>query len=142
MVRKRKLSHDGKTEIKQNKGLDSAEDKASTKRQKDSLGASGSKWEKKDAEWIEKFTAYLILFVISLLAVSHILPYGVPFALVFLYLLLRDRKILTQVDYSLLCIFIALFISLLSSFSLFIILDVSIDRTGGGHFGNCKSGNE
>ena len=38
---------------------------------------------KKDAEWIEKFTAYLILFVISLLAVSHILPYGVPFALVF-----------------------------------------------------------
>lgn len=110
MVRKRKLSHDGKTEIKQNKDLDSAEDKASTKRQKDSLGASGSKWGKKDAEWIEKFTAYLILFVISLLAVSHILPYGVPFALVFLYLLLRDRKILTQVDYSLLCIFIALFI--------------------------------
>ncbi|RHV14071.1 citrate transporter [Clostridium sp. OM05-9] len=110
MVRKRKLSHDGKTEIKQNKGLDSVEDKASTKRQKDSLSASGSKWEKKDAEWIEKFTAYLILFVISLLAVSHILPYGVPFALVFLYLLLRDRKILTQVDYSLLCIFIALFI--------------------------------
>ena len=109
IVRKRKLSHDGKTEIKQNKGLDSAEDKASTKRQKDPLGASGSKWEKKDAEWIEKFTAYLILFVISLLAVSHILPYGVPFALVILYLL-RDRKILTQVDYSLLCIFIALFI--------------------------------
>lgn len=110
MVRKRKLSHDGKTEIKQNKGLDSDEDKASTKRQKDPLGASGSKWGKKDAEWIEKFTSYLILFVISLLAVSHILPYGVPFALVFLYLLLRDRKILTQVDYSLLCIFIALFI--------------------------------
>ena len=110
MVRKRKISHDGKTEIKQNKGLDSAEGKASTKRQKDPLGASGSKWGKKDAEWIEKLTAYLILFVISLLAVSHILPYGVPFALVFLYLLLRDRKILTQVDYSLLCIFIALFI--------------------------------
>ena len=110
IVRKRKLSHDEKTEIKQNKGLDSAEDKALTKRQKDPLGASGSKCEKKDAEWIEKFTAYIILFVISLLAVSHILPYGVPFALVFLYLLLRDRKILTQVDYSLLCIFIALFI--------------------------------
>ena len=110
MVRKRKLSHEEKTEIKQNKGLDSAEDKASTKRQKDPLGASGSKWGKKDAEWIEKFTAYIILFVISLLAVSHILPYGVPFALVFLYLLLRDRKILTQVDYSVLCIFIALFI--------------------------------
>lgn len=110
MVRKRKLSHDEKTEIKQNKGLDSAGDKASTKRQKDPLGASGSKWGKKDAEWIEKFTAYIILFAISLLAVSHILPYGVPFALVFLYLLLRDRKILTQVDYSLLCIFIALFI--------------------------------
>ena len=110
MVRKRKLSHEEKTEIKQNKGLDSAEDKASTKRQKDPLGASGLKWGKKDAEWIEKFTAYIILFVISLLAVSHILPYGVPFALVFLYLLLRDRKILTQVDYSLLCIFIALFI--------------------------------
>lgn len=110
MVRKRKLSHDEKTEIKQNKGVDSAEDKASTKRQKDPLGASGSKWGKKDAEWIEKFTAYIILFAISLLAVSHILPYGVPFALVFLYLLLRDRKILTQVDYSLLCIFIALFI--------------------------------
>lgn len=110
MVRKRKISHDGKTEIEQNKGLDSAEDKASTERQKDPLGGAGSKWRKKDVEWIEKFTAYLILFVISLLAVSHILPYGVPFALVFFYLLLRDRKILTQVDYSLLCIFIALFI--------------------------------
>lgn len=43
---KRKLSHDGKTEIKQNKGLDSAEDKASTKRQKDPLGASGSNGRK------------------------------------------------------------------------------------------------
>lgn len=110
MVRKRKLSHDEKTEIKQNKGLDSAEDKASMGIQKDLLDASGSKWGKRDVEWIEKFTAYLILFIISLLAVSHILPYGVPFALVVLYLLLRDRKILTQVDYSLLCIFIALFI--------------------------------
>lgn len=109
-VRKRKLSHDGKIEIKQNKGLDGAEDKASMGIQKDLLDASGSKWGKRDVEWIEKFTAYLILFIISLLAVSHILPYGVPFALVVLYLLLRDRKILTQVDYSLLCIFIALFI--------------------------------
>lgn len=60
---KRKLSHDGKTEIKQNKGLDSAEDKASTKRQKDPLGASGSKWEKKDAEWIENLQH--ILFCLS-----------------------------------------------------------------------------
>ena len=110
MVRKRKLSHEEKTEIKQNKGLDGAEDKASMGIQKDLLDASGSKWGKRDVEWIEKFTAYLILFIISLLAVSHILPYGVPFALVVLYLLLRDRKILTQVDYSLLCIFIVLFI--------------------------------
>ena len=110
MVRKRKLSHDGKPEMEKNKGLESRKDESIQKRQTSLSDASDSKLVHEKPERVEKLIVYLILFVISLLAVSHILPYSVPFALVVLYLLLRDRKILTQVDYSLLCIFIALFI--------------------------------
>ena len=58
----------------------------------------------------EYLIAYLLLFGISLLCVAHLLPYGVPFFLVLLYTLLRNRRLLMQVDYSLLFTFAALFI--------------------------------
>ena len=58
----------------------------------------------------EYLIAYLLLFGISLLCVAHLLPYGVLFFLVLLYTLLRNRRLLMQVDYSLLFTFAALFI--------------------------------
>lgn len=58
----------------------------------------------------EYLIAYLLLFGISLLCVAHLLPYGVPFFLVLLYTLLRNRRLLMQVDYSLLFTFATLFI--------------------------------
>lgn len=58
----------------------------------------------------EYLIAYFIFFAISLLSVGHILSFIVPFVLVLTYSLLRNRKVLKQVDYSLLGTFIALFI--------------------------------
>lgn len=58
----------------------------------------------------EKLVVYLILFVVSLLAVAHILPFEIPMVLVLLYTMIRDRDVLRRVDYSLLATFLALFI--------------------------------
>ena len=58
----------------------------------------------------EYLIAYLILFLLSLTAVAHILPYPLLFAAVLLYVLLRNRTLLGDVDYSLLGTFAALFI--------------------------------
>lgn len=58
----------------------------------------------------ERMIAYSVLAVISLLAVGHIIPYWVAFVLVLAYTLCRDRKVLSQVDYALLCTFAALFV--------------------------------
>ena len=110
IVRKGKVDYDGKTEVKKNKDLESKADEALPKRKTFMSEISDSKGIQDKSGWVEKLVVYISLFAVSLLAVSHILPYGVPFILVLLYLILRDRKILTQVDYSLLCIFIALFI--------------------------------
>lgn len=58
----------------------------------------------------ERMIAYGVLAVLSLLAVGHIIPYWVAFVLVLAYTLCRDRKVLSQVDYALLCTFAALFV--------------------------------
>lgn len=58
----------------------------------------------------EYFIVYTVLFFICLLSVAHKISYPVPFALVLVYALLRNRKVLAQVDYSLLATFTALFI--------------------------------
>lgn len=58
----------------------------------------------------ERMIAYSVLAVISLLAVGHIIPYWAAFASVLAYTLCRDRKVLSQVDYALLCTFAALFV--------------------------------
>lgn len=58
----------------------------------------------------ERMIAYSVLAVTSLLAVGHIIPYWAAFASVLAYTLCRDRKVLSQVDYALLCTFAALFV--------------------------------
>lgn len=53
---------------------------------------------------------YLLLFILSLLTVARVLPYGVPLVIVLLALLLFDRKILGKIDYSLLLTFVGFFV--------------------------------
>ncbi|MFR6590993.1 MAG: hypothetical protein ACLURV_13840 [Gallintestinimicrobium sp.] len=50
------------------------------------------------------------LFFLCLLAVLHVLPYPAVFVLVLLGALIADKKVLAQVDYSLLATFLAFFI--------------------------------
>lgn len=59
---------------------------------------------------IRSLVIYLLLFVLSLLAVAHILPFWIPMLLVLIYTGIRDRDVLGRVDYSLLGTFLALFI--------------------------------
>ncbi len=66
--------------------------------------------EKRGSGGAERMIAYGVLAVISLLAVGHIIPYWATFAFVLAYTLCRDRKVLSQVDYALLCTFAALFV--------------------------------
>ena len=53
---------------------------------------------------------YLLLFIVALLVVLRVLPYGVMFFLTLILVLLSDRKTLLKVDYSLLFTFIGFFI--------------------------------
>lgn len=53
---------------------------------------------------------YIVLFFFCLLAVLHMLPYPAVFILVLLGALIADKKVLAQVDYSLLATFLAFFI--------------------------------
>ncbi len=55
-------------------------------------------------------TLYMILFLLSILVVAHIVPYQVVLAIVILAVFLRDRKVLLQVDYSLLLTFVGFFV--------------------------------
>ena len=53
---------------------------------------------------------YIVLFFFCLLAVLHVLPYPAVFVLVLLGAWIADKKVLAQVDYSLLATFLAFFI--------------------------------
>ena len=53
---------------------------------------------------------YIVLFFFCLLAVLHVLPYPAVFVLVLFGALIADKKVLAQVDYSLLATFLAFFI--------------------------------
>jgi Na+/H+ antiporter NhaD/arsenite permease-like protein len=57
-----------------------------------------------------KLLMYMLLFIVSLLAVLRIIHYSVAFAIVFLCLLVFDRETMKQVDYSLLVTFVGFFI--------------------------------
>lgn len=53
---------------------------------------------------------YLILFVICLLTVAHIIPYGVALLTVLCVVFFLDKKVLLKVDYSLLLTFVGFFV--------------------------------
>ena len=59
---------------------------------------------------VRRLLMHLALFLVCLLAVAHVLHYAVPLALVLLLMLVTDRKVLKQVDYSLLGTFVGFFV--------------------------------
>ena len=52
----------------------------------------------------------VILFIVCLLVVVRVLPYGIAFAIVLICTLCADRTTLRDVDYSLLLTFVAFFV--------------------------------
>lgn len=58
----------------------------------------------------KRITEYSILFVLCLLSVVRVLPYMLIFVIVAAAAVISDRKVLAQVDYSLILTFTALFI--------------------------------
>lgn len=69
------------------------------------IGSVGSMQKNK-----EILIVYLALFMVMLLVVGRIVPYQAAFIMVLLYTAIRQRKLLREVDYSLLGTFAALFI--------------------------------
>lgn len=59
---------------------------------------------------MSKAVIYLILFLVCILCVAHIIPYGICMAAVVVSVLIFDRQVLKKVDYSLLLTFIGFFI--------------------------------
>lgn len=58
----------------------------------------------------KQIIVYLLLFGVCLFTVAHLIPYGVMFTIVVLIILWMDRKILLEVDYSLLLTFVGFFV--------------------------------
>lgn len=57
-----------------------------------------------------KLVSYLMLFVLFLLVVARLVPYGIGISVVVLFVLVFDRAIFLKVDYSLIFTFVFLFI--------------------------------
>lgn len=53
---------------------------------------------------------YLILFVVSLLTVARVLPYGISLGIAIVTMLLFDRELFRKIDYSLLLTFVGFFV--------------------------------
>ena len=58
----------------------------------------------------KEIIVYAVLFLLSLLAVAHIVPYQLVLAVVVIVVFLLDKKVLLTVDYSLLLTFVGFFI--------------------------------
>lgn len=58
----------------------------------------------------KKLVVYGALFVVCLLTVAHILPYGITLIIVLVAVILLDKSVLGKVDYALLLIFVGFFI--------------------------------
>lgn len=79
------------------------------------LGFSGQRLEiafpeRQKITSVKSFTCFCVLFVLCLLCVFRVLPYGVLLAIVCGALLAVDRRIFRQVDYGLLITFVCFFI--------------------------------
>lgn len=58
----------------------------------------------------KQLAVYGVLFLLSLLTVAHIIPYGYTLLMVIAAVFCLDKKVLSQVDYSLLLTFIGFFV--------------------------------
>lgn len=53
---------------------------------------------------------YIILFALSIIIVFRIIPYWIGLIIIFISLMITDRKAIVKVDYSLLCTFVCMFV--------------------------------
>ena len=81
---------------------------AAVKNDAENKQISGNDIQNIQLNW--KLIGYIMLFAFSLLVVARMISYGILVGVVLLYIVLCDRKILGEVDYSLLATFVALFI--------------------------------
>lgn len=58
----------------------------------------------------KRTSAYIVLFILSILAVFNVVPYPIATAIIFVGILILDRKALLKVDYPLLLTFLMFFI--------------------------------
>lgn len=58
----------------------------------------------------KELVIYLILFLLCLLTVAHVVPYGVALIAVLCVVFLLDKQVLSRVDYSLLLTFVGFFV--------------------------------
>ena len=62
------------------------------------------------ASYKMQLVVYVVLFVVCLLTVAHIVPYGITFFIVLIAVSWLDRTVLAKVDYALLFTFIGFFV--------------------------------
>lgn len=58
----------------------------------------------------KELVCYLLLFVVSLLVVAHVIPYGIALIAVIVVVFVIDKKVFGKVDYSLLLTFVGFFV--------------------------------
>lgn len=68
------------------------------------------KQERKLSEYKKEIVVYCILFLLCLLTVAHIIPYGITLVLTLLVAFVLDKAVLKKVDYALLLTFVGFFI--------------------------------
>lgn len=62
------------------------------------------------ADYKKQIFVYAVLFVLCILTVAHVMPYGITFVLVLVVTVVMDKAVLKEVDYALLFTFVGFFV--------------------------------
>ena len=70
----------------------------------------GMKHQTKIGEYKKQLVIYTVLFLLCILTVAHIIPYGVALGIVLIVVFVLDKHVLKEVDYALLLTFVGFFV--------------------------------
>ena len=62
------------------------------------------------ADYKKQIFVYAVLFVLCILTIAHVMPYGITFVLVLAVTVVMDKVVLKEVDYALLFTFVGVFV--------------------------------
>jgi len=62
------------------------------------------------ADYKKQIFVYAVLFVLCILTIAHVMPYGITFVLVLVVTVVMDKVVLKEVDYALLFTFVGFFV--------------------------------